>query len=207
MRIHHPTRLMFEARRSLGHRCMNRAASEATINFEVGVGRKQQWPRQNFSESDQTSVSDTHGHIGVFIEEIQHGDESITFQSLDFQSSSSKSQTQSRASIGSQKMIRLRECRFAGDPWWRIELGLINRPCVILVVSSPQSDEKRGVNNDPEALHTRWFSGSVSCELSCLRGHPRRFPQGRRSSQTQKESLPRSSRHPQPVACGRFRIW
>jgi hypothetical protein len=52
-------------------------ATEATIDFEVGVGGEKKWLGQDFREPDQTGVGDAHGNVGVFIQEVQDGDEGI----------------------------------------------------------------------------------------------------------------------------------
>jgi hypothetical protein len=50
------------------------------------------------------------------------------------------------------------EIGLAGDPGWRMATGLLDRPWVILIVLTPQRDEKRGINDDGIS-HNPSFSG------------------------------------------------
>jgi hypothetical protein len=49
----------------------------AAIDAEVGISGKQEWIGQCFGHPHEAGVGEAHGHIGVFLQQLQHGFEVI----------------------------------------------------------------------------------------------------------------------------------
>ena len=92
----------------------------------------------------------------------------------DSQGSAAAGEAEGGAAIRSEEVIRLGKNGLAGDPRRRMAAGLLDRPWVVLVVFSPQGDEKRGINDDGIS-HNPSFSGIPFSEHSYRLGRPQRF--------------------------------
>ena len=136
------------ARGISGHSRGDDSPPEAAVNLEVGVGGEQEGIGQDFGEPDQTGISDTHGNISKFVQKIENGNEGVLMEGSDLKSATATGEPEGGAAIGSEKMVRLGKCGLAGDPGRRMTAGLLDRPWVVLIVLSPEGDEKRGVNHD-----------------------------------------------------------
>jgi len=60
-------------KRSGWHHIGNNLPAMAAIDAEVGIGGKQERSGQCFGHANEARVGEAHGHIGIFLQQLQHG--------------------------------------------------------------------------------------------------------------------------------------
>ena len=125
-----------------GHPRGDHPSAEAAVNLEVGVSGEEERIGQDFRETDQTGVGNTHGDVGVFFQEIEGRDEGFLMERGNPESSATAGKAEGGGALGSEKVIRLGNNGLAGDPRRRMKAGLLDRPRVVLIVLPPEGDEK-----------------------------------------------------------------
>ena len=134
----------------------------AAIDSEILVCRQNNGISENFRHTDKAGISEAHGNIGIFCDQLRDWPEVFGKLEGDNKGTSANQCANCWGSLPAQKVVRLRESRFARRPRWR-EIGrLAGSPLVISVAVTEQRHHETGVNEDVSG-HSRYFANRPSC--------------------------------------------
>lgn len=143
----------------------NYLATVAAVDAKVRIGSKNDGIGEYFGHAHEASISETHGNVCVFLQELQYRLEVVVQIESGDENPTAKQCAESRHSACAQKMEGLRQNSFAGAPGRRVARRLHYRPSVMGVATAEQRHEKAGVNEQVSG-HSPWLSSSASCVRS-----------------------------------------
>ncbi len=147
---------------SFGRHTRNHLSTVATVNTEILVGRQDDGVGKRFGHTNEASIGEAHGNIGVFLDQLRNRLYVLGKLEGDDQRTAAKQLTETRHAALSEKVVRLRQSCFACRPRRTQIVGLSHRPLVVSVAVAKQRHHKTRVSENVPG-HSPWLANTPSC--------------------------------------------
>ena len=98
------------------HHAGNNLSAVAPIDPEVRIGGKNDRVRKRFGHAHETGVGEAHGHVYVFLQELEYRLHVVVQIESGNKSAAAKQRAESRRAARAKKVEGLRQDGFAGAP-------------------------------------------------------------------------------------------
>ena len=130
---------MNRGKRSGWHHTGNNLSAMAAINAEIGIRGKYNGIGKCFGHTHQAGIGEAHGHIGVFLQQFQHGFHIVVEVEIHEHSTALKQSAECRGPTPTNKVESFGQDGFAGTPRWRVLSRLRYCPRVMRIAAAEQS--------------------------------------------------------------------
>ena len=124
---------------SAWHRTGNDLPAMPAIDAKVRIGREYDRVRKRFGHAHKAGVGEAHGHVYVFLQELEYRLHVVVQSESGNKSAAAKERAESRRPAWAEKVEGLGDDGFARAPWWSVARSLPRRPLVMGVAATEQS--------------------------------------------------------------------